>query len=92
MNRRWGFVTALLLVSAGALAIRIAHIEDRPMHGDEAVHALKLQILWETSRYEYDLNEFHGPTIYYFALPVMWLAGVTDFAATSEWMLRLVPV
>jgi uncharacterized protein (TIGR03663 family) len=91
MNRRWPFVAVFVLVSAGALAVRLLHIEDRPMHGDEAVHALKFQILWETGRYEYDLNEFHGPTIYYLALPVVWLAGVTDFSQASEWMFRLVP-
>jgi uncharacterized protein (TIGR03663 family) len=60
------------------------------MHTDEAVHALKLRDLLR-GQYRYDPQEFHGPTLYYFTLPVMWLQGARDIAAIDEGTLRLVP-
>lgn len=60
------------------------------MHTDEAVHALKLRDL-QRGQYRYDPHEFHGPTLYYFTLPVMWLQGARDIAAIDESTLRLVP-
>jgi uncharacterized protein (TIGR03663 family) len=79
---------ALLL----ALGLRLPQLDRRPMHQDEAVHAIKFQELWETGRYVYDPSDFHGPTIYYAALPIAWLSGVRSFAETSEWTFRLVTV
>lgn len=60
------------------------------MHGDEAVHAFKFRELWEKGVYRYDPNEFHGPTLYYAALPVMCFVGVRHFAHTSEGHYRVV--
>src|SRR5579859_6795145 len=59
------------------------------MHGDEAVHAFKFRELWQRGVYRYDPNEFHGPTLYYAALPSVWLHGRRDFAATTEADYRL---
>jgi uncharacterized protein (TIGR03663 family) len=60
------------------------------MHTDEAVHALKLRDLLR-GQYRYDPQEFHGPTLYYFTLPFLWLQGARDIAAIDESTLRLVP-
>jgi uncharacterized protein (TIGR03663 family) len=54
------------------------------MHADEAVHAVKFRDLWERGVYRYDPNEFNGPTLYYAALPVVYLNGRRDFADTRE--------
>ncbi len=82
-------VAALLLLSIGALLFRTHDLGNRPMHGDEAVHAFKFRELWEKGIYRYDPNEFHGPTIYYAALPAVWLQHRHDFASTQEKDYRL---
>ncbi len=72
--------------------MRLPGLGLRPMHVDEAVHAYKFNTLWETGKYEYDLNEYHGPTLYYFTLPIVWLSGACDFAHMEASTFRLVPV
>lgn len=72
-----------------ALGLRILSLSNRPMHADEAVHTIKFKELWEKGIYHYDANEFHGPTPYYAALPVMVLRGRTTFADTRESDYRL---
>lgn len=76
--------TCILLLAVGALAFRLPALDNRPMHGDEAVHAFKFRQLWEEGFYRYDPQEFHGPTLYYATLPAVWLSGARQFAATDE--------
>ncbi len=81
-----------ILIAAGALFVRTRGLDERPMHCDEAVHAVKLGILLDTGRYDYNPIEFHGPTHYYFALPILWAMGVDSFAAMpDERPMRAVP-
>lgn len=77
------FVAALLLLTLGALAFRLPALGNRPMHGDEAVHAFKFRELREKGVYHYDRNEYHGPTIYYAALPNIVLTG-KNFLTAQE--------
>lgn len=92
-TQRWiGFGCALIAISVGALAFRLPGLERRPMHTDEAVHTVKAGILLETGQYVYDPHEYHGPTIYYGALPFIYLSGARALADTREWMFRIVPV
>ncbi|MCX7013557.1 MAG: TIGR03663 family protein [Candidatus Sumerlaeota bacterium] len=90
--RRLGLAVALAAAAAGALALRLPRLEERPMHGDEAVHAVKFGALLERGYYHYDPEEFHGPTLYYLTLPVAWFRGERTFAETTEWTYRIVPV
>jgi uncharacterized protein (TIGR03663 family) len=83
---------AFLAIIAIALALRIPNLAQRPMHNDEGVNAVKFNQLWTTGRFEYDPNEYHGPTLYYFTLPVLWISGAKDFAATNEVTYRMVAV
>jgi uncharacterized protein (TIGR03663 family) len=92
MARRPLFWLALTVVAAGGLALRLPQLDLRPMHTDEAVHTVKFDELWHTGVYQYDPQDYHGPTLYYLTLPVVWLSGARDFAATEAWMYRLVPV
>ena len=83
----------ILIVAAGAIALRLPRMEQRPMHTDEAVHARKLGILLDTGTYTYNPREYHGPTLYYFSLPLVWLSGARTYAEIhNEVPLRLVPV
>ena len=83
---------ALVLVFAGALAIRLAGLDIRPMHHDEANQALKLGLLLENGEYRYDPADHHGPTLYYLSLPLARILGRNTLASLDERSLRLLPV
>lgn len=80
-------LTSLIL----ALAFRLARLDARPVHHDEANQALKFGALLETGEYRYDRNDHHGPTLYYLTLPVAWARGQRTLAALDETTLRIVP-
>jgi uncharacterized protein (TIGR03663 family) len=83
---------ALVLALVGGAALRLPQLDLRPMHTDEAVHAIKFGALLENGTYRYDKNEYHGPTLNYFTLVPAWLAGERTLAAVNETTLRMVPV
>ncbi|MBI9070251.1 MAG: TIGR03663 family protein [Melioribacteraceae bacterium] len=82
------FVAAFFI----AISLRLYDLDNRPMHTDEAVHAVKYQQLLENNYYKYDPVEYHGPTLNYFTLPLSYLFGEKNIASTGETTLRLVPV
>ena len=88
---RW-LTWVLLVVAAGAMALRAPELERRPLHTDESVHTIKFQGLWDQGTYRYDPNEYHGPSLYYFTLPLVWASGAKSFADTEITPYRLVPV
>lgn len=85
------YAIALIGAILAAAAMRLPALGQRVFHGDEAVHAFKLAELLDSGRYVYDPFEFHGPTLYYFTLPVVAVLGLTDLASLREAPLRLVP-
>ena len=92
-RRRAGFWGLLCLMTFGALLLRLSAMDaGRPLHADEAVHAVKFWDLRQSGEYRYDPDEFHGPTLYYATLPVVALAHRKDFAATNPADYRVVPV
>src|SRR5436853_7361935 len=90
MNRR--VIVGLLLVAGVAMALRCPHLDERPMHNDEAVNAIKFGQLWERGSYQYDPNEHHGPTLPFATLAVARLTSTPDFVHLSEIKLRLITV
>ncbi len=80
----------LLLEMVLALVLRTHNLSERPMHTDEAVQAVKFGQLLETGQYKYDPRSFHGPTLYYFTLPVAWLRGQQNLRQIDEYTVRLV--
>ncbi len=82
------FLFALVL----ALALRAPSLNVRPMHGDEAVHAIKFGALLEAGSYKYDPFEYHGPTLNYFSLIPAWLGANGNLAEVNDATLRAVPV
>lgn len=87
--------TGLILILSAillALCLRLPELELRPMHTDEAVHAVKFGRLLEFHEYIYDYNEYHGPTLNYFNLIPAWLAGTQKITQVNEFLLRVVPV
>ncbi len=82
----------ILAVTIIAVALRLPRLRQRPMHGDEAIHAVKFGELLEKNSYRYNPDEYHGPTLNYFTLIPAWLSGVHKFKDLSEFNLRIVPV
>lgn len=83
---------SILFAAVAALTLRLPRLQQRPMHGDEAVHAFKFGRLLEEGYYRYDPNEYHGPTLNYLTLIPAWLSGITTYKDLSEFTLRIVPV
>lgn len=81
----WGVV----LVSAALL--RLVDLGNRPMHCDEAVHAVKFGALLERGEYVYDPEEYHGPSLNFLTLPVARLASAEKLTEVTEVQLRLIP-
>src|ERR1051325_11820660 len=90
MNR-WTFLWLLLIVGL-ALVLRCSRLDERPMHNDEAVNAIKFGRLWEQGAYRYDPNEHHGPALFYATLAVARLTSSPDFHHLTETKLRLICV
>ena len=85
-----GALVAMALIAG--LALRVARLDVRPMHHDEANQAVKFGALLERGEYRYDAHEHHGPTLYYLTLPSAWLRGQHTLASLDEATLRGVPV
>jgi uncharacterized protein (TIGR03663 family) len=82
----------ILLVVIVALALRLPRLANRPMHGDEAVNAVKFGQLLEERFYRYDPHEYHGPTLNYLTLVPAWLTSAQKLSEIGEFTLRIVPV
>ena len=82
----------ILAATIVALALRLPRLQQRPMHGDEAVHAIKFEDLLEKGVYKYDPEEYHGPTLNYLTLIPAKLDGAESLAQVTEFTLRIVPV
>ena len=82
-------VGALVAIALTAgLALRLARLDARPMHHDEANQAIKFGMLLERGEYHYDTHDHHGPTLYYLSLPAAWLRGQATLASLDERTLR----
>jgi uncharacterized protein (TIGR03663 family) len=86
-----GAVLVITIALAAGLALRLARLDGRPMHHDEANQAVKFGTLLERGEYAYDAHDHHGPTLYYLTLPFAWVRGQTTLASLDERTLRGVP-
>ncbi len=91
---KWSKKGCVLILAAtiAAIALRLPLLEQRPMHGDEAVHADKFGDLLEKSFYRYNRYEYHGPTLNYLTLIPARLSSAEKLTDVSEFTLRIVPV
>ena len=88
LNHKYTLI--LFLIVSTAIILRLPDLALRPMHGDEAVNAVKFAELLETGRFEYNPQEYHGPALYYLTLPSAWLNGSKNLQSLDEIILRLV--
>ncbi len=82
----------VLAITILALFLRLPRLEQRPMHGDEAIHGVKFGELLEEGIYIYDPNEYHGPTLNYLTLIPARLGSAEKLTEVNEHTLRIVPV
>ncbi len=76
-TRLWATL-GLLVLCGIALAIRLPELGTRLIHADESVHAMRYGEVLDGT-YRYDPDEYHGPTLYYAAWPMLVAQGKTDF-------------
>ena len=83
-------LVAFFLATIAAVP-RLADLDNRTMHCDEAVHGVKFGALLEEGDYKYNPNEYHGPGLNYLTLPIAWTAGAETIVEVTEFQLRLLP-
>jgi len=66
-SRDFWWWSSLSLLAVAAL-VRLVLLTQKPLHHDEGVNGLFLATLFRTGKYYYDPGNYHGPSLYYFAL------------------------
>jgi uncharacterized protein (TIGR03663 family) len=87
-DRAWWIGCAVVLAVAAVL--RVLYLELKPLHHDEGVNGFFLLGLLRQGKYEYNPGNYHGPTLYYFTLPLASFAE--SHHRLSTWVLRSVTV
>ena len=91
-NAKALYSVLFLAVVLIAIAFRVPSLKRRPMHTDEAVHAVKFGMLLEDGFYRYDRTDYHGPTLNYFTFIPAWLTSAERLTDVDERIVRIVPV
>lgn len=77
-ERTW--LIACIAIFVLGVALRFYGLELKPMHHDEGVNGFFLTNLVRQGVYRYDPTNYHGPTLYYLALPLVKFFGLGTFA------------
>ena len=96
LSERTWFIAAVvvMLIAAG---LRLYDLDLVPLHHDEGVNGNFLVHLVRDGAYRYDPENYHGPTIYYFAAFFPWIlrflfgAAAQDKYGLNTITIRLVP-
>ena len=84
--RTWQLASGAILLVATLL--RVYHLALNPLHHDEGVNGFFLMNLIRQGVYHYDPANYHGPTLYYFALPLIY--PLDQWQHLDTWALRAV--
>jgi len=77
----WVWKIVAIWVLLGVTLLRLYNLNLKPLHHDEGVNALFLTNLASISGiYRYDPTNYHGPTLYYLAVPSVKTFGLNEFA------------
>jgi len=77
---RWLWIAVCAAVILAGAVIRLYHLELVPLHHDEGVNGFFLTNLYRDHVYHYDPENYHGPTLYYFALVMTYIFGLSTVA------------
>jgi uncharacterized protein (TIGR03663 family) len=79
MSRRVWLLAAVSILIVGSV-LRVHHLELVPLHHDEGVNGFFLTNLFRTLSYRYNPENYHGPSLYYFAFVSAYLLGLNTLA------------
>lgn len=86
------WLIASLSILAVAALVRLYALDLKPLHHDEGVNGFFLTTLYREGVYHYDPTNYHGPTLYYFALAITKLKALLfGESGLSTVAVRLVP-
>jgi uncharacterized protein (TIGR03663 family) len=95
-ERYWRIGVIAIFVIAAVL--RLYDLNLVPLHHDEGVNGNFLVRLVREGFYQYDPNNYHGPTLYYFSALIPWIMkllfgnSARDTYGLTTFTIRLVPV
>jgi len=95
-DRVWAIGALVILLIAGFL--RLYDLDLVPLHHDEGVNGNFLVRLVREGEYRYDPENYHGPTLYYFAALIPWITrllfgtAARDNYGMTTFTIRLIPV
>ncbi len=73
------FFRSAIWITVLATFLRYFMLLLRPVHHDEGVNGWMLTNLIRDNKYQYDPSNYHGPTIYFIAYPLMQLFGLETY-------------
>jgi len=79
LSRRVWLAAAISVLVVGS-ALRLYNLELVPLHHDEGVNGFFLTNLFRTFYYQYNPENYHGPSLYYFGLVSAYLLGLNTVA------------
>lgn len=94
-ERAWQISVIVILLIAAVL--RLYDLNLVPLHHDEGVNGNFLVRLVRDGAYQYDPQNYHGPTLYYFAALIPWItrllfgAAARDNYGMTTFTIRLIP-
>ncbi|PYS82871.1 MAG: hypothetical protein DMF70_07445, partial [Acidobacteria bacterium] len=68
---KWRIASASILITGAFL--RLYDLGLVPFHHDEGVNGNFLVTLVREGRYQYDPQNYHGPTLYFFSAVIPWI-------------------
>lgn len=90
-------IGVIVIMVIGAI-LRFYDLNLVPLHHDEGVNGNFLVRLVREGAYQYDPENYHGPTLYYFAAIIPWITkllfgnSVRDHYGLTTFTIRLIPV
>jgi uncharacterized protein (TIGR03663 family) len=78
------WLVACSIITAIAAFLRFYNLELKPLHHDEGVNGFFLTTLFREGVYKYDPQNYHGPTLYYFALAASKMFGLNTISIRAS--------
>ncbi|MCC5874768.1 MAG: hypothetical protein JJU11_00985 [Candidatus Sumerlaeia bacterium] len=81
----------VLMLFLGAMTWRLATIEGRVVHGDEAVQAMRMADLMVSGAHPFVPTDHHGPLLHYLSALQHRLVGISSPTQLTEYSIRFLP-
>jgi Dolichyl-phosphate-mannose-protein mannosyltransferase len=92
-GRQWWWIGVATVAIAVGTLLRLYQLNLKPLHHDEGVNGFFLLGLFREGIYRYNAANYHGPTLYYFALITCSVNNLlTGAEGPGTVVIRVVPV